>query len=282
MNAAIPNKNETQNYIVLAVIAATTAWAGNHGIDASTWSSIVTSFAPLVIAGAAGLYSIISNWNQKKVPETATALHIDGQAQPVGSTVSAAVVATAKVVGALLVGFLLLHSVSAFAQTKKLNLDPLGLNKGNPQIKLPGQATTPKVDPLALWHQIVAALPADLAYALALAKGVNSANSNLRAACYQALITANAQANGANLKDASGNPLSEPPPVSGTPPTGGNAISEFEKVVEAVDNLQPSSPVIVACLPAANAIGVDVMTFVNAIVTGTALKAIPVLGTLLP
>ena len=68
----VPNKNETENYVVLAVIAATTAWAGNHGIDASTWSSMVTSCAPLAIGAAAGLYSVISNFNQKKVHEDAT------------------------------------------------------------------------------------------------------------------------------------------------------------------------------------------------------------------
>ena len=68
----IPNKNETQNYIVLAVIAATTAWAGNHGVDSATWSSLVTSLVPIAIGAAAGLWSIISNFNQKKVHEDAT------------------------------------------------------------------------------------------------------------------------------------------------------------------------------------------------------------------
>ncbi len=68
----IPNTNETQNYIVLAVIAGTTAWAGNHGIDASTWSTLVTGLAPIAIGAGAALWSIVSNFNQKKVHEDAT------------------------------------------------------------------------------------------------------------------------------------------------------------------------------------------------------------------
>lgn len=67
----IPNANETENYLVLAVIAASTGWAGHHGIDSSTWSAMVTSFAPLVIAAGAGIFSAFRNFNMKKVHEDA-------------------------------------------------------------------------------------------------------------------------------------------------------------------------------------------------------------------
>ena len=67
----VPNKNETQNYVVLAVIAATAGWAGNHGIDSTTWSTLVTSMAPVIVGAGAALWSAISNFNQKKVHEDA-------------------------------------------------------------------------------------------------------------------------------------------------------------------------------------------------------------------
>lgn len=141
MNAAIPNKNETQNYIVLAVIAATTAWAGNHGIDASTWASLVTSLAPIVIAGAAGLYSIVANWNQKKVPETATALELPTPPAPSATTINLApLTGVAKVVGALLIGFLILHTLPVMAaeRTSVVALSAAPLKFCDPLNLLPG------------------------------------------------------------------------------------------------------------------------------------------------
>jgi hypothetical protein len=97
----IPNSNEVQNYLVLAVIAATTAWAGNHGIDASTWSSMITSFAPIAVGVGTALFSLWRNHNMKKVPEKATAIELpNGSTPAVGTTINLApLTGSAKVVG---------------------------------------------------------------------------------------------------------------------------------------------------------------------------------------
>jgi hypothetical protein len=67
----IPNKNEAENYVVLAVIAGTSTWAGAHGIDASTWANLVTGAAPIALGAAAAIYSFVRNFNMKKVHEDA-------------------------------------------------------------------------------------------------------------------------------------------------------------------------------------------------------------------
>jgi len=238
-------------------------------------TGIMTTVPALFTLGSIA-WSIYSHWNMKKVPEAATALLLPNPSPPAGTVVDLAPMkGMAKVVGALLVGFLLLNAVPAFAQTKKAapNLDPLGLFKGGPGTT--AQTIAKGLDPVTVWKRIVAAVPADLIYAKALADNVNTPNSELRSACYAALITANSQANGVGLKDAAGAPLVEPA-------DGSNAISEFEKVAEAIDNLQPTAPITAKCAPAANALGLEVLGLVNALVTGAALKAIPGIGAILP
>jgi hypothetical protein len=127
----------------------------------------------------------------------------------------------------------------------------------------PGASSVPS--PAALWQQIVNKdLPADLTYAKALADNATTPNSKLRSTCYAALITANQQANGLNLKNADGSPMTMPDPA---------LISKAEQAMELIDNLQPTSPVVSSCAPAANALKIGVLQFISAVTTGAVLKA---------
>ena len=115
-----------------------------------------------------------------------------------------------------------------------------------------------------LWAKIVNASIADLTYALALAKAANTVGSNLRAACYSAVLTANQQANGNNVLGADKTPLAKPNPA---------VITTLEQGAEVLDELQPTAPVMVACAPAANAAKQDVLTFVGTVLAGVTVKA---------
>jgi hypothetical protein len=148
--------------------------------------------------------------------------------------------------------------------------NPLGDTR--PQCQAQGSpAPLGSETPQQVWQNIIKTATADLTYAKALADNAATPNSKLRSACYAALITANQQANGVNLKNADGSPMTMPDPA---------VITHAEQALELIDNLQASSPLIVACAPAANAVGQGVLSFVNTVVTGAALKAAS--GGLLP
>jgi hypothetical protein len=162
---------------------------------------------------------------------------------------------------ALAILCLALAAMPAHAQTKP------------PQIKLPiplpGEQSEPAASlpsPAELWQQIINKdLPADLNYAKALADNAATPNSKLRSQCYAALITANAQANGANLKNADGSPMTMPDPA---------LISHGEQAMELIDNLQPTAPVVSSCAPAANALKIGALNFISLVTTGAVLKAV--------
>jgi hypothetical protein len=179
---------------------------------------------------------------------------------------------------------LALASWPAHAQTKKSVAAPTASTPDNclpldprPECKngifAPGApaASLGAETPQQVWQNIIKTASADLTYAKALADNAATPNSKLRSACYAALITANAQANGVNLKNADGSPMTMPDPA---------VITHAEQALELIDNLQAASPLIVACAPAANAVGQGVLSFVNTVVTGAALKAAS--GGLLP
>ena len=155
---------------------------------------------------------------------------------------------------------LMLAAVSwpAHAQTKiKLPIDPLHLNDAAPASSL---------SPSAVWDKIINKdLPADLKYAKALADNAGTQQSKLRSTCYQAMLDANAQANGINLKNLDGTAMTMPTPA---------VVSTLEQGAELIDNLQPSAPLIAQCAPAAQVVKMDVLTFVNGIATGALLKVL--------
>ena len=117
----------------------------------------------------------------------------------------------------------------------------------------------------AVWQNIQKAAIADLTYAKALADAANTPGSKLRSQCYAAILAA--QASAAALKDAQGNALTEPDAPA-------NLISEAEKGAEIIDALQPTSSVSAGCAPAAQALKMNTLTLVNALVTGAATQAL--------
>lgn len=172
---------------------------------------------------------------------------------------------------------LLLTVAPAYAQSNKTAPKPViefggpcnPLGDTRPECQAKGSpapfGSSSSATPQQVWQNIVGAATADLTYAKALADSANTANSKLRSTCYAALIAANQQVSGANIpKDANGNPMAMPDPA---------LITKAEQGLEIIDSLQPSAPLIVACAPAANAVQMGVLSFINTVVTGAALKA---------
>jgi hypothetical protein len=126
---------------------------------------------------------------------------------------------------------------------------PLATAQTRPRIATPEQ----------LWKKIQSASAADLKYAKALADAAGSPGARLRSACYGAWITTIAQAQGAGLKDASGNPLVQPEP---------HVFSSFEQFAEVADTLQPAGPLMAACAPAWTALRLTAAQFFTMAATG--------------
>jgi hypothetical protein len=119
----------------------------------------------------------------------------------------------------------------------------------------PGAAATPD----ELWKKVQSASAADLKYAKALADAVGSSGAKLRSACYGAWITTIEQAQGAGLKDAAGNPLTQPEP---------HVFSSFEQIAEVAETMQPAGPLMAACAPAWTALRLTATQFFTMAVTG--------------
>lgn len=103
----------------------------------------------------------------------------------------------------------------------------------------------------------------DVAYAIVLAKAVNTPQGNVRAQCYQAIQSA-----------------IPTPPAGSTPPPAPHLVTNVEQLAEVIDALQPNGPLMVNCGGAAQLVGQNVLTFINAVVTGFlgAAKALPLVG----
>lgn len=124
-------------------------------------------------------------------------------------------------------------------------------------------------DAHALWDKIVAASNADLKYASALAAVANTPASLVRKQCYDAILDLNTQVNGMNLKDANGNPLPQPDP---------KLFTGVEQAAETIDDLAPSGKLFTSCAGMAQLTKTNVLTLINAIVTGAAgFAAMPVI-----
>lgn len=168
--------------------------------------------------------------------------------------------------------FLISAFEPSFAQIRKPQVtgDIVADTKANLNVTK-SSASVATLTPDQLWQKIVAASAADLAYAKALSDNVKSVGSGLRSNCYGAIITANEQANGVNLKDLSGNALTKPDPA---------LVTLFEQVAEIADNLQPTSPLMVACAPAANALKMSIAQLISMAVSGAA--SLSALGIAIP
>jgi hypothetical protein len=136
---------------------------------------------------------------------------------------------------------------------------------------VPRRAAMQIATPDELWRKIMAANAADLRYAKALADAIGSAGAKQRAACYEALIATIEQAQGAGLKDANGNALTQPDP---------HAFSSFEQLAEVAEALQPTGPLMAACAPAWTALKLSAFQFFTLAVSGAA--GLAALGVAIP
>jgi hypothetical protein len=123
-----------------------------------------------------------------------------------------------------------------------------------------GTAASALLTPDELWMKIQSASVNDLTYAKALADSIGSPGAKLRSTCYAAWITVIDQAQGTGLKDAKGDALTRPDPA---------LFTTFEQLADVADNLQPTSPFMVACAPAWTALKMTAAQFISAAVTGT-------------
>lgn len=172
----------------------------------------------------------------------------------------------------IIVALALCFAGSAFAQNpiklKPLtgNLgDDLGITQAKPKM-ITGNV---EKDLQGLWDKIVASSIADLNYAAAMAKSANTQTSGIRLQCINAIIVLNQQASGANLKNADGTPMVKPDP---------HVFTDVESLAEVIDNLSPQGPLFVNCAGAAQLAKTNVLTFVNAVITGAAgFAAMPII-----
>lgn len=151
---------------------------------------------------------------------------------------------------------------------KDLHTDAQNLGLIPPSLQVTPTGNVAK-DLKTLWDKIVAANTADLTYASNLAKSANTSASAVRKQCWDAIIEVNNQANGLNLKNPDGTPMARPDP---------HLFTDVETLAEVVDNLSPTGPLFTACAGAAQLAKTNVLTFINAAVTGAAgIAAMPVI-----
>ena len=176
----------------------------------------------------------------------------------------------------LLIAFLcsLLAGTQAMAQTKHaappqgavltgdLITDAKNGFKGDPNAPNAVQLTgNLKKDAQAIWDKIVAASDKDLSYASQLAGQANTPSSQIRKQCWDAILATNQQANGLNLKDASGNVVAMPDP---------KVFTQIEQAAEVLDALSPQGKLFTSCAGAAQLAQAGVLQFISAAVTGVA------------
>jgi len=162
---------------------------------------------------------------------------------------------------------LLAMSGSAYAQVKLVKptgniVEDIKSATAPPQKLITGNIER---DAHAIWDKLVAASQTDLKYASALAAAANTPASAVRKQCYDAIIVLNIQVNGMNVKDANGNVLPQPDP---------KLFTGVEQAAETIDNLSPSGPLFTSCAGMAQLTKTNVLTLINAIVTGAAAFAI--------
>lgn len=167
----------------------------------------------------------------------------------------------AKVVAKLLIAAfvltLFLAGDPAMAQAPKLTGNIV--NDIRARAPVSSAATSDRVS--TALSDIIGALDAkllpDLQYALKLA---NASGSRVTAPCYQAwidIITVRQKA----VTDDQGNPLPMPDPA---------LISNFEKVVELRNALQPDSDFMIKCSPVASMVKKDITGFIGLVISGGA------------
>jgi hypothetical protein len=270
-------------------LVAIIAYAGGKGwltpTDAGLATAMLTSLGPLLGPWA---WSIYANINSKLVPQHSVVIDPVVTMANVGAATATVRTDAGKITGKVVSVMLIAFAMSAFlampsaqAQTRKLvapavtgdlkkDLNTDGQNLGLIPKSLQVQPTgNVAADLKTLWDKIIAANNTDLAYASKLAAGAGTQASLIRKQCWDAIVALNEQANGLNLKNADGTLMARPDP---------HLFTDVETLAEVVDNLSPQGPLFVSCAGAAQLAKTNVLTFINAAVTGAAgIAAMPII-----
>lgn len=140
MNSSEEQLNMLKQFLTLAGGILATMGIMSVTQETTLVTDLMIGIPALVSAGSI-LWSLASHWGKKKVPDNSTAVILPSSVAvpPVGGSINLTPVqGVAKVVGALLIGFLILQAAPAMAQTKttaKLSTsgvpcDPLSLIPG--------------------------------------------------------------------------------------------------------------------------------------------------------
>lgn len=248
----------------LALVAAL-AYAGGKGwltpTDSGLAMALITSLGPIV---GPWLWSVYVNINGKIVPQHA--MVVDpiitnaNVTNPTATVQTMAGTVTGKVLGALLIAFALtlLMPSGAMAQQPRF-VKPTG-NIVNDIAAATGSKTTLTGAPVTdVQNFLNAKLLPDLQYALKLA---TASKNSVTADCYQAWIDIiTTQQTAVNDSATPPQPLPMPDP---------HVITEFEKLVELRNALQPESQFMIKCSPVASMIKMDIAQFMGIVISGGA------------
>lgn len=212
------------------------------------------------VAAMPGVEQIAVNAQANQtLAQIATSVAPDSKKVEATPGAAAAVVQTAR--GAAMIAAMALAGLFLFAADARAQSQVRKPLTGNiiADIKAgsdPGNAS--RSSPLSdILGALDAKLLPDLQYALKLA---NASGSKVTAPCYQAwidIITVRQKA----VTDESGNPLPMPDPA---------LISNFEKVVELRNALQPDSEFMIKCSPVASMVKKDITGFIGLVISGGA------------
>lgn len=137
-------------------------------------------------------------------------------------------------------------------------------------LKLCGLLTgKPQDDAQRVADRIRLASSDDIAYAIAKATAAKTPASTMRLLCLNAIKAAHDQASGAAVKKPDGSDWPRPNPA---------ALTAIEDVAELIDNLSPQGVLFTSCAGAAQMFKTDILTVINAFVTGSAAIAATPLG----
>jgi hypothetical protein len=289
---AIPSQDQVmgQLRVIIPALGTIVSAVGVSSGDVGKWVNIaMISVGPISYIVVA-IWSLIANSRASIMAAAAKPVEPGAPAPQIVLPAQEAALAdklpsnvTASVVKALLIAFALSLFVphGAFAQARRLappavtgdlkkdlNTDAQNLGLIPPSLIVQPTGNV-SADLQTLWNKIVSSSLTDLNYAAAMAASANTTTSTVRLQCLKAIIQLNEQASGTNLKNADGSPMVKPDP---------HVFTDVESLAEVIDNLSPQGPLFVSCAGAAQLAKTNVLTFVNAVVTGVAgFAAMPVI-----
>ena len=215
------------------------------------------NFVSIASGIAVGLLGLAWSWWQKK-GQAALKAELDKLARNYAALKQSQPARTAKLAAVLLafaLGALLFVGGNAFAQRNRDEARPAPAI----QLPIPIPPKQPETNPLDELARKIAALSLDdFKYAAALA---HATNNTVTQACWDEWVKL-ISAQQSPLKDAQGNPLTEPDV---------HLASDVERLSEMIRQMQPNSELSVACAPMAQAAQKDVGVLIGAILSGGAM-----------